>query len=479
MFSVSFRHGGTRAAIAALTLFLFTAVSLVPLGPAWALTLSEENKIGRLLLTQVRKQMPLIEDGDILTYVRGVANRVAKEVGISPYQYQFFIIDKGIPNAFAVPGGYIFMFRGLIEMMASEGELASIFAHEIAHIQARHIHRRMEEGKVLGIAGLAGALAGIFLGGAGMGQMAPAIAVGSMAASTTAALRYSRAHEMEADQLGFRFLCKAGYDPADMVSIMHKMDQIKWSGSSSIPSYLSTHPALGERVLYLKEMVKKQKAQAPKSKKAQVGDFPFLHAALIADYDDQAKAYDRFQIGIKKGDKAAGFGLGRLYLRQEKTAEAAEQLRESARMTQSPFVLSCLGSAYHRLGKLDEALRTFQSALALDPSASIVHYKMALVLQEKGQKSEAIEHLQQVEELAPMFPEVDYQLGILLGQTNRLGMAHYYLGRYYMAKQDTKLALMHYKKAKGSVDSPAKIDEISETLKVLETYKKESGNKGK
>jgi beta-barrel assembly-enhancing protease len=320
---------------------------------------------------------------------------------------------------------------------------------------------------------LAGILVGIGGGGGGLG---PALVAGSAAAGTSAALKYSREHEMEADQLGFRFFCDAGYNPSEMSSIMHKMDQQKWTGSASIPSYLSTHPALGERVLYLDEMVQK-KAISLKSVQSATGDFPVMQAALIADYTDPAKALERFRAGIKNGDKASVFGLGRFYLRGDKCAEAAAQLQEAARiMPTSPYVLSTLGSAYHRIGKLQEAQKCFQSALVLDPSASIVHYRLAMVLQELGQKKEAVEHLMQIEELAPMFPDVDYQLGIVLGQLNDLGLAHYHLGRYYLHKQNFELALMHYQKAKAYITgSPVKIEEINTILKDLEKRKKASG----
>ncbi len=471
MFSLLLSGKRMKKALAAITVVIFTMVVLCPPDRALALSLSEEKELGRQILETITKVMPLIDDGEVLTYVRSVGNRVAKEVGLTSYQFKFFIIDHTVPNAFAIPGGYIFMFRGMIEMMASEGELASILAHEMAHIQARHIHRRIEDAKVLSVASIAGLLAGIFMGG---GNLGPAIASGTMAASQTAALQYSRGHEMEADQLGFRFHCAAGYDPADMASIMRKMDQCKWMGNSRIPGYLSTHPALGERVQYLSEMAKKAKNSSVKLKRPPIGEFQLMQAALIADRTDQARAQERFQAGIKKGDKAAIFGLGRLYLRQSMWTDAVSQLQEAARaMPSSPFVLSTLGSAYHKNGKLQEAKSTLESALVLDPSSSIAHYRLALVLQELGKRDEALEHLMQIEELAPMFPDVDYQLGIILGQVNKLGRAHYHLGRFYLIKQNRELATMHFKKAKAYLtDSPSKIEEISVVLKELEKKKK-------
>ncbi len=465
-----------KAAVAAFAVVF--SISILGQSRVEALTLSEEKDVGRKFLTVIKKFLPMVEDGDVLTYVRGVGNRVVKELGTTSYQYQFFIIDQPVPNAFAVPGGYIFIYRGIIELMDSEAELASIFAHELSHIQARHIQRQIDEQKVLTVTSMAGLIAGILLGGSGAG---PALAAGSMAAGQTAALSFSRAHEMEADQLGFRYLCAAGYDPFEMASIMHKMDQRKWTGVSRIPDYLMTHPALGERVLYLDEMAKKQKATNPVKIKQTLGDFQLMQAALIAGYTDQDKAYDRFQAGAKKGDKAAVYGLGCLYMRQGKYRDAEAQLQAAARaMPSSPLVLSSLGAAYHQLGKLQEAQKTFQTALTLDPSASIVHYRLALVCMDLGQKEGALEHLQKIEELAPMFPEVDYQLGIVLGQVNRLGMAHYHLGRYYDRKSNVPLAVMHYKKAKAYIlDSPAKLDEINQALKELDPLNKKKSGLGK
>ncbi|MGA2938311.1 MAG: M48 family metalloprotease [Syntrophobacteraceae bacterium] len=467
MFSTALSGRKLKKGLIALTLFVFTLVILCPRGEVSAITLSEEKDLGKKFVGMIRKSMPLVEDGEVLTYVRNVGNRVAKEVGITTYQFQFFVVDETVPNAFAVPGGFIFIYRGLIEMMSSEGELASILSHELAHIQARHLQRSIDEAKIASVGMIAGVVAGILLG-------APGLAAGGMAASQTAALQYSREHEMEADQFGFRFLCGAGYDPADMPSMMQKLLGCTWLQNSRIPSYLATHPALGERVQYLTEMVKKQKASSRKAVEPASGDFKVMQATLIADYTEQTKAFDRFQAEIKKGDNAAVFGLGRLYLRQNKWSEAVEQLRQAARlMPYSPFVLSTLGEAYHRVGKLQEAQNTLESALMIDPSASIADFRLALVLMDMGKKDEALEHLMRIEELAPMFPEVDYQLGVILGQADKLGPAHFHLGRYYFHKDNKELAISHFKKAKSLItDSPSKIEEINEDLKELEPPKK-------
>jgi predicted Zn-dependent protease len=457
----------TKRGLAALALSIFTFVVLFPPGEARAINLSEEKELGQKLVTMIRKSMPLVEDGEVLTYVRNVGNRVAKEVGITTYQFKFYVVDESVPNAFAVPGGNIFIYRGLIELMSSEGELAGILSHELAHIQARHLQRSIDESKIISVGMIAALVAGALLG-------APGLAVGGMAASQTAALQNSREHEMEADQFGFRFLCGAGYDPEGMPSVMKKLLQSNWLANSRVPSYLSTHPALSERVQYLDEMVKKQKSLSRKKIEPATGDFKVIQTALIADYTDQAKALERFQAGVKKGDKVALYGLGRLYIRQNKWTEAVETLRQAAAlMPDSPFVLSSLGRAYHQAGKLQEAQSAFQSALMLDPSVSIAHYGLALVYMDMGKKDEALEELMQIEEFASTFPDVDYQLGVVLGQENKIGLAHFHLGLYYVHKDNGELAEMHLKKAKSLLtDSPIKMQIINDTLKELDAKKK-------
>jgi predicted Zn-dependent protease len=392
------------------------------------------------------------------------------------------VVNDSVPNAFAITGGYIFVYRGLIELMSSEGELASVLSHELGHIQLRHIQRRLEQSKILNIAALAGMLAGVLLGVAGKGgassaNAAQALSIGSLAGAQSMALSYSRENEAEADQAGLRYLCAAGYPAEDMVTAMQRLNQATWMLSSSIPSYLLTHPALNERIQYLADLAQKQKESMKRpSRSFNLDDFSVMQAALVAEYGDARVALERFEEGAKKGKASAEYGLGLLYLRAGRVAEALPHLQQAARReSNSPFVLSTLGAAYYQQGKLDEADRVLKSAILLNPSSSIAHLRLALVLQELGRKNQALEQLRTIEALAPTYPEIDYRLGVLLGQLNQLGEAHFHLGRYYEHKRDWNLALFHLKKAKALItDSPEKLEEVERELKGVESKKKQA-----
>ena len=205
------RRGKIRFVTVTVILAFFVTMTVIPPHTAQALTLSEENEMGQKILEQIKEQMPLVKNPEIVAYVRSIGNRIVKHVGTSPYHFHFFVIDQSVPNAFAVPGGYIFVYRGLIEMMSSEGELAAVISHELGHIVAQHIKKQMEQGKVLSIASLVGVLAAALLGAKGGGGGATgALASGALAGAQSLRLKYSRQDERQADELGFHFLCAAG-----------------------------------------------------------------------------------------------------------------------------------------------------------------------------------------------------------------------------------------------------------------------------
>jgi beta-barrel assembly-enhancing protease len=476
-----FRRKGCRYFFLSWLIASYLGASIFMPGNCSAISMGDEETIGREVMDLIRMRMSLVEDGEVLSYVQAIGNRIVKQLGTTTYKYQFFVINQSVPNAFAIPGGLIFIYRGLIEMMASEGELAGILSHELAHIQARHYQRRAEESRIVNIASIAGVLAAILIGAKGGGGAGTqALAMGTMAGAQTLELKYSRENEEEADQLGLRYLCAAGYPAKDMVSVMQRMNQAQWMVNSSIPSYLMTHPALTERIQYLQDLIQRPEYQTKSASSSNLGDFSIMQASLVAEYADPRGAEDRFLAGIRKGDPAATYGLGRLYLRQGKLAEALPYLQDAVRLDSgSPFVLSTLGEAYLKLGKLNEAQKVLQTALLLDPSAPVVHYRLALVLKDLGQKEAALQHFEGIEKWAPAFPDIDYNMGIILGQMNRTGLAHFYLGRYYLHLHNWDVAVFHYKKAKALIlDSPQKLQEIDRGLKEAERHIKERGWRG-
>ena len=254
----------------ALILFLAACVLLVPMHRSWAifeefqtLTAEKEKQIGQEFLLEIQQQVPLIEDPFLTSYLNHLGQKLEAQMGPQPFHYKFFLVNDPTMNAFAVPGGYIFIHTGMIRMAEREGELAGVIAHEISHVYCRHMAKMMEKSRVVTVATLIGALASMFLGGA----LAQPLLMGAMGAGESAMLKYSRDHEAEADATGFKWMIKAGYNPRDMVSMFSKMNKQRWFEGGKVPIYLRTHPYTDDRIVELSHQLAIHQNELPTGKR--------------------------------------------------------------------------------------------------------------------------------------------------------------------------------------------------------------------
>ncbi len=204
----------------------------------------QENQIGAQEHVKVLAQYGLYEDKKLQSYVDNVGKSVVLYTERPEVQYKFFVLDSPIVNAFALPGGYIYVTRGLLALANSEAEMASVLGHEAGHITGRHSAERYSRGVVtsLGAAVLSAAI--------GSDIASQALGVGTNLYLSS----YSRGQENEADSLGIRYLTKSGYDPHGMAGFLSNMRaekdlQAHIDGKrQSDVSYFSTHPPTTERV---------------------------------------------------------------------------------------------------------------------------------------------------------------------------------------------------------------------------------------
>ena len=210
---------------------------------ASALSLEEEEKLGREFIADIQKHYVLVEDEYACDYLNELGDYLSHSMKTRPFPLHFYLIQGNELNAFAGPGGHIFFFTGLIEAMEDVDELAAVMAHEMGHISARHLSLRIEQHKKLNVATLAGALAGVLLGG----KAAQAIIMGTVGAAVQTQLAFSRADEREADQLGFATMRESGFDPAAMITVLKRMQGAQVYGTDEVP-HLPSNPSHGSRV---------------------------------------------------------------------------------------------------------------------------------------------------------------------------------------------------------------------------------------
>jgi hypothetical protein len=211
-------------------------------------TPEQDVQIGREAASEVRDQYPIINDSQVRNYLDRLGDRLVdaspREFNHPAFEYSFTPVNLKDINAFALPGGPMFVNRGMIEAAQDEGEVAGVMAHELAHVLLRHGTANATKAQGFQIGALAGAIAGAVIGG-GWGE---AIARGSQFGLGTWLLKYSRDYEKQADLLGAQIMARAGYDPRDLARMF---ETIQKEGRGSPPQWLSSHPNPGNRTQYI------------------------------------------------------------------------------------------------------------------------------------------------------------------------------------------------------------------------------------
>ncbi|MGI8565244.1 MAG: M48 family metallopeptidase [Pyrinomonadaceae bacterium] len=205
----------------------------------------EDVKAGQQAAQQVEQQMPILRDAYVSEYVQSVGQRlvaaIPSEFQHPEFRYNFRVVDARDINAFALPGGPMYVNRGMIEAARNEGEMAGVMAHEISHVALRHATAQATETQKYQVGSVLGQIAGAVIGG-GLGQI---IGAGSQIGFGAGALKYSRKYETQADILGAQIMARAGYDPRDLANMFRTIEQ--QSGGRGGPEWLSSHPNPGNR----------------------------------------------------------------------------------------------------------------------------------------------------------------------------------------------------------------------------------------
>lgn len=215
-------------------------------------TPAQDVELGREAAREVERQLPILRDSDIESFVERIGRRLARvipaEMAHREFRYDFSVVNLREINAFALPGGPMYVNRGMIQAAAVEGEVAGVIAHELSHVILRHGTAGATKQQPFALGAMAGAIVGAVIGG-DLGQV---VAQGSEFGLGTYFLKYSREYEKQADLLGVQLMARAGYDPLDL---MHMFQTIGRQGNGG-PQFLSGHPNPGNREAYITEEAK-------------------------------------------------------------------------------------------------------------------------------------------------------------------------------------------------------------------------------
>jgi Zn-dependent protease with chaperone function len=209
---------------------------------------SEDVQLGREAAAQAEQQLPILHDDGVTSYVQSIGRRLADaippELQHREFMYSFKVVNVREINAFALPGGPMYVNRGMIEKAQTEGQIASVMAHEMSHVALRHGTAQATKATKYEIGAMAGAVLGAIIGG----NAGNVVAQGTQFGLGTAFLRFSREYERQADILGSHIMASVGYDPREMASMFKLIEK---EGGPGGPQWLSDHPNPGDRYAYI------------------------------------------------------------------------------------------------------------------------------------------------------------------------------------------------------------------------------------
>ncbi len=435
---------------------------------AVALSAEEERIMGEEFLIQIRQTLDLLDDDYAQQYLNALGQYLLESVEVKYFPFNFYLVKDNDLNAFAGPGGHIFLFSGLINEMDEIDELAAVMCHEIAHVTARHLAHRIDQSKNLSWATLAGLLAGILIGG----SAGAAIMAGTQAASAQAQLHYSREDERQADQLGFKYTDQSTFDPSGLITALNKIQKNQWIGTDTIPAYLLTHPTGPERTSNLDIMLGNYSKKPDSTETARFRAlFPFFKTIVRAKSLEPRDAERVFNRDLEKNPDSglAHFGLGLVYNEKSEYDLAIKHFQKALLVQpKSVPVLRSLGRSYQMKGQDAKAIAVLEKAVRIDPQDVSLTFLLAFSYQNLQEYKKAIRLYERLVAMNAASVQVFYNLGVSYGKEGKLALAHYNFGIYFKRLGKRGKAMFHFQKAEElSKNDPALKGRIKNAMKGL------------
>lgn len=219
---------------------------------------ADEARQGFKTFEDLKRQKPIARDHKEWKRLQDVGKRIASVVNLSHARWEFVLFESDEPNAFALPGGKIGVYTGILPLTKNDAGLATVIAHEIAHATARHGAERMSQGVLVQIGGAALSAA---LGGQSAVGRELAMQAYGLGTQVGVMLPYSRTQELEADRIGLLYMARAGYDPAEAVHFWRRFQTYSRSHGERTPEFLSTHPLDDTRIAQIERFLPQAQAK--------------------------------------------------------------------------------------------------------------------------------------------------------------------------------------------------------------------------
>jgi predicted Zn-dependent protease len=413
------------------------------------LSKQQQYELGYSVMLQARQQNAVFDDPETEEYIQQIGQRLASQSKDGGGYFHYIVMKSNEVNSFAVTGGWVFIFTGLITFTHTESELAAVMAHETAHITQNHVARKLEDAKKATMASLAAMLGAIVLGalGGGGGDAIEGGIVASQGLAEQQEIGFGRSVEEEADRVGITYLAAAGFDPEAMADTFERMMREEGIQDSWVPAMLQDHPADTERIA----AARARAAQYPPVPDTSSPDYYLIRErvrvlAAPGDVDIQRQYAEK----IAQGDHSLGTMYGdALALMQDNRAGQAVPILKSliAQHGDLHLLYSALGQAQAQSGQMNAALATFRLAMQLFPRNVPVTIRYAQTLMADGENAQAHETLLDLFNNVDPTPDQIQLTARAASAAGDLGDAYYYMGVYQTETGNLPLAAQQYRLA--------------------------------
>jgi predicted Zn-dependent protease len=399
---------------------------------------SEEHQLGEEFMRTARRRLHFLDDPELNAYLQNLGSQLAAQSGAG-YEFHFFIIDDPTLNAFAVPGGFIGVHTGLILTTQTESELASVLAHESAHVSQRHLPRMIARASERSLPTMAALIAAAMLGGQA-GEAAIALTAASSAKSQ---IDYTREFEREADRIGMQILARSGYDPKAMPAFFERLQQSSRLYDTGLPEFLRTHPVTSDRIAESRERAERYKT-APRP--LNPAFYRFQARVRVLTTPKPQQAVDVFAAKLKSGDsldaESDRYGYALALSRAGRHQQALAQARQLlARHPSDPDFQSLMAEIQLGAGDRRGALATLEAAHRQHPRNLALTRRYADALQKSGRAAKARQLLERTVRDHPDDPNLQQMLASAAGDSGDQLTAHRALAEYYYLSGNVHAAI--------------------------------------
>lgn len=410
--------------------------------------LDPKKAIGKKFLQAARKEFTFVKEPEIVTTVNQVGREILEAIGEDPSDYHFFIVKQNQANAFAIPGGYIFIFDGLLNKLSSIDALAGVLAHEIAHVTQNHHFKDTKKKGAIDLATMAAVIGAVL---AGEGEAAASV----IAPATNIALKlqFSRKNEEDADFFAIKYLQETRYDPVGLSDFFKTLAFYKRFAGAPIPAYLSTHPGVEGRRAKVDSFLRNR------SVKRKTGDDEFLDwgriLTILRAKEGEEVDVSAHPLGQEKdplNEERRHYLSGLFALKSGRLKRAEREYQEALRLhPDHPLYYADLAQVYTRLQQVVLAKEAALKSLQLSGEEASPHAVLGMIAQAGERHQEAIEHLEAAKARSPNDPFLHLQLAQSFHALSMFAEEHFHLGRHYRLDLEPEKALRQLNKARLKV----------------------------